>query len=366
MPDRIQIKEEAKQVLRGARVNPYLVSLIVVGVLGLLGGLDSYVGASQTVDQMAGYDPDLAAMLPSFPEFPVLLVAFVAAVNWLAQAILSAGWSIYHLGVRRGKEMPFACLLDGFNFLGKLILLNIVMSIFVFLWSLLFYIPGLIAQYRYRFAVYNLCENPDIGIMEAISMSKAQTAGFKWTLFVLDLSFIGWILLSGQQDPPDEGQVQHKQRPLEARRLGLAHADGLHDADVGIFAQVIHREAVPVLGDEAGDIEQQGPQEHEDAHNDVQKDQLPQEVESIQQAGEGHFLAPAHTQVIDGPAGAENCLGQPVHRRHKGHQQHRELRKAGQHRRQVRVIACHLVHGLGRPHIGVQPAQQAQNPHNDQ
>ena len=178
MPDRIQIKEEAKQVLRGARVNPYLVSLIVVGVLGLLGGLDSYVGASQTVDQMAGYDPDLAAMLPSFPEFPVLLVAFVGAVNWLAQAILSAGWSIYHLGVRRGKEMPFSCLLDGFSFLGKLILLNIVMSIFVFLWSLLFYIPGLIAQYRYRFAVYNLCENPDIGIMEAISMSKDQTAGF--------------------------------------------------------------------------------------------------------------------------------------------------------------------------------------------
>ena len=42
MPDRIQIKEEAKQVLRGARVNPYLVSLIVVGVLGLLGGLRAW------------------------------------------------------------------------------------------------------------------------------------------------------------------------------------------------------------------------------------------------------------------------------------------------------------------------------------
>lgn len=103
MPDRIQIKEEAKQVLRGARVNPYLVSLIVVGVLGLLGALNSYVGASQTVDQMAIYDPDLAAMLPNFPEFPVLLMAFVAAVNWLAQVIINAGWSIYHLGVRQGK-----------------------------------------------------------------------------------------------------------------------------------------------------------------------------------------------------------------------------------------------------------------------
>lgn len=196
MPDRIQIKEEAKQVVRGARVNAYLVTLIVLAVTGLLEALDSYVGASRTVDQVAElYGQQAAAMLPGFPEFPVLLVAFVAAVNWLAQVIINAGWSIYHLGVRQGKEMPYGCLLDGFAFLGKLILLNIVMGIFVYLWSLLFLIPGIIAQYRYRFAIYNLCENPEIGIMEAINMSKAQTAGFKGTLFVLDLSFLGWSIL---------------------------------------------------------------------------------------------------------------------------------------------------------------------------
>lgn len=196
MPDRIQIKEEAKQVVRGARVNAYLVTLIVLAVTGLLEALDSYVGASRTVDQVAElYGQQSAAMLPAFPEFPVLLMAFVAAVNWLAQVIINAGWSIYHLGVRRGKEMPYGCLLDGFAFLGKLILLNIVMGIFVYLWSLLFLIPGIIAQYRYRFAIYNLCENPQIGILEAINMSKAQTAGFKGTLFVLDLSFLGWSIL---------------------------------------------------------------------------------------------------------------------------------------------------------------------------
>ena len=196
MPDRIQIKEEAKQVVRGARVNAYLVTLIVLAVTGLLEALDSYVGASRTVDQVAElYGQQAAAMLPAFPEFPVLLMAFVAAVNWLAQVIINAGWSIYHLGVRQGKEMPYGCLLDGFAFLGKLILLNIVMGIFVYLWSLLFLIPGIIAQYRYRFAIYNLCENPEIGILEAINMSKAQTAGFKGTLFVLDLSFLGWSIL---------------------------------------------------------------------------------------------------------------------------------------------------------------------------
>ena len=57
--------------------------------------------------------------------------------------------------------------------------------------------PGIIAAYRYRFALYNLCENPEMGVMEALNMSKAQTLGFKGQLFVLDLSFIGWYLLSG-------------------------------------------------------------------------------------------------------------------------------------------------------------------------
>ena len=69
--------------------------------------------------------------------------------------------------------------------------------IFIFLWSLLFIVPGIIAAYRYRFALYNLCENPEMGVMEALNMSKAQTLGFKGQLFVLDLSFIGWYLLSG-------------------------------------------------------------------------------------------------------------------------------------------------------------------------
>ena len=57
-------------------------------------------------------------------------------------------------------------------------------------------IPGVIAAYRYSFAFYNLYENPDIGVMEALEMSKRQTMGYKSQLFVLDLSYIGWALLA--------------------------------------------------------------------------------------------------------------------------------------------------------------------------
>ena len=55
---------------------------------------------------------------------------------------------------------------------------------------------GIIAAYRYRFALYNLYENPGIGVMEALNMSKQQTLGYKGQLFMLDLSYIGWNLLA--------------------------------------------------------------------------------------------------------------------------------------------------------------------------
>ena len=117
--------------------------------------------------------------------------------NRIKGVLLGAGYCLYQLGIRRGEEMPYLTLFDGFSFTGKLILLALVRYIFVFLWSMLFIIPGIIAAYRYRFAVYNLCENPEMGVMDAINMSKAQTAGFKWQLFVLDLSFLGWQILCG-------------------------------------------------------------------------------------------------------------------------------------------------------------------------
>ncbi|MBQ5739171.1 MAG: DUF975 family protein [Oscillospiraceae bacterium] len=92
--------------------------------------------------------------------------------------------------------MPYGSLFDGFSFAGKIIGLTLVMALFVWLWSLLFIIPGIIAMYRYSFALYNLCENPELGVMEALELSKQQTRGYKMELFLLQLSFFGWALLA--------------------------------------------------------------------------------------------------------------------------------------------------------------------------
>ncbi len=64
------------------------------------------------------------------------------------------------------------------------------------LWSLLFVIPGIIAAYRYSMALYVLIDNPELGALECLRRSKEMMRGNKFKLFVLELSFIGWILLA--------------------------------------------------------------------------------------------------------------------------------------------------------------------------
>ena len=196
--DRASLKQESKALLKTARVNPYLFTLLVLAVTLVISGISNYMNMDDEFAYLYSvqYGIDLS-FLALHRAFPTLLVLFVSIVCALLNMVLEAGVSLYHLGIRRGEEMPYVTLFDGFSFAGKIILLSIVQYIFIFLWSLLFIIPGIIAGYRYRFALYNLCENPEMGVMEALNMSKAQTRGHKWELFVLDLSFLGWIILCG-------------------------------------------------------------------------------------------------------------------------------------------------------------------------
>ena len=57
--------------------------------------------------------------------------------------------------------------------------------------------PGIVKSYEYRMVPYILAENPGMNRSEAFAISKQMMNGQKWDVFVLDLSFIGWHLLSG-------------------------------------------------------------------------------------------------------------------------------------------------------------------------
>ena len=68
--------------------------------------------------------------------------------------------------------------------------------LYTFLWSLLFVIPGIIKAYSYAMTYFIAKENPDLTAEQAILASMKMMDGNKMKLFLLDLSFIGWIILS--------------------------------------------------------------------------------------------------------------------------------------------------------------------------
>lgn len=115
--------------------------------------------------------------------------------QWLLM-IVEFGFMLFLFNVIRGKAASYGNLLDGFAIWWKILLLRLVMGFFVFLWSLLLVVPGIIAAYRYRMAPFLLLTHPEYGIMDCIRESKVRMNGYKMAFFVLDLSFLGWELLT--------------------------------------------------------------------------------------------------------------------------------------------------------------------------
>ena len=69
-------------------------------------------------------------------------------------------------------------------------------DLYISLWSLLFIVPGIVKSYEYRLVDYIISENPEMSTDEALKLSASLMKGNKWKTFVLDLSFIGWDILS--------------------------------------------------------------------------------------------------------------------------------------------------------------------------
>lgn len=175
MIDRPGLKAEMKELLRGAQVSP-------TGFAALYLLLDLLLTLVDSVANSGGisYDNPLGI--------------FVRILTLLLGVVLSIGFILYCIAVRRGQRSEYLTLFDGFSFVGKVIGLALLETLFVFLWTCLFIIPGIIAVYRYQFAYFNLCENPELGCMDALELSKKQTMGYKEQLFTLDLSYLGWWL----------------------------------------------------------------------------------------------------------------------------------------------------------------------------
>lgn len=126
--------------------------------------------------------------LGAIPILGSLIVLFTLPIAY--------GYAIVMLNVFRGDEVNIGGLFDGFNDYGRILGTKLLQIVYTFLWSLLLMIPGIIKYYSYAMTDFILKDEPDLKFNAAIEKSMSMMGGKKMKLFLLDLSFIGWALLS--------------------------------------------------------------------------------------------------------------------------------------------------------------------------
>lgn len=165
---RAELKTRAKaQLGNGIFKDNWLFAVIVILIYGLLAGaINAIPGAGSA-----------ASLIISGP------LSYGIAKLFLKQA-------------KDGEKMEIGSLFDGFkdDFGGNLVL-GLLRDIFVVLWSLLFVIPGIVKAYSYSMAFYIKADHPDYDWRACLDESKKMTKGHKMELFILDLSFIGWLIV---------------------------------------------------------------------------------------------------------------------------------------------------------------------------
>lgn len=128
-------------------------------------------------------------------------IAIFAIITGIALFILGSivevGYMKFNLDlVDRQKEAEIGTMFGYFQFWKSAACARLLKGVYVLLWSLLFIIPGIIAGYSYAMTSYILAENPELTASEAIQRSEQMMSGNRWRLFCVQISFIGWEILS--------------------------------------------------------------------------------------------------------------------------------------------------------------------------
>lgn len=177
MLSRPELKRQALDTLRGKWAQPILATLI-------------FLVLSNVAQSYRAFHALNPAIIGIFSGCSILITLFFL-LN------LQYGYGISFLRFNKGsddsvKEMFNAGFSDYVRVLGVMLLT----VLYTILWMLLLLIPGIIKAYAYSMTMFIAEEHPELSADECITRSMEMMKGHKWELFVLDLSFIGWLLLS--------------------------------------------------------------------------------------------------------------------------------------------------------------------------
>lgn len=201
-----EFRRTAREAL-GGRWIPAVGVTLLASILGASMDMQSVAGgafgnSASDEDQQYVYQKITNASPESMRLFWGIFAVIVSValvytlVSFIIGSVVSLGLIRYNLNLIDGKRASVGQLFGSMSIWGKAVRLRLRVAIFTFLWSCLLFIPGIVKSYAYSMSGFILEENPEMSPKEAIEISQKMMKGNKWRLFCLDLSFIGWGILS--------------------------------------------------------------------------------------------------------------------------------------------------------------------------
>ncbi|MCK5811950.1 MAG: DUF975 family protein [Clostridiales bacterium] len=188
---RSDLKNRAKVILKTS----YWYALLVSFILSLFGSSSGWGSgfSNSTKDQLGNIDLRILGIIAGLVTIASL---FALAIRiFIGYPLEVSGRKFFVENARGVTDLNYLGYSFRDNKYLSIVKVMFFKNLFVFLWTLLFIIPGIIKSYAYMMVPYLLADNPNLGYKEALRLSDEMTKGYKLDIFILDLSFIGWYLL---------------------------------------------------------------------------------------------------------------------------------------------------------------------------
>ncbi len=168
----------------------------ITGGFGAFSSVFSFVSSDSFSYTVEGSDIPISQAMRLFMPFYLASVGSGLLVNILVALPLTYGVEKTFLDLVMGGEKPeINTLFSGFRKYGEVVLLGFMRYLFTFLWSLLFIIPGIIKTFAYALSYYVKIDHPEYTWQQCLKESERLMKGYKFSYFVLMLSFIGWYIV---------------------------------------------------------------------------------------------------------------------------------------------------------------------------
>lgn len=196
MWNRAELKMRGNMAFKKNYVSAVVVALLM-GIFGTVSGESSARRVSENSDIYSGnlFNVGMITGLLAGIATVVILIVLVAKV-FVGNLLKMDGYRFFILN--QTAQPGIGTLLDGFRsgHYVNIVLTMFLRDLFTALWSLLLVVPGIVKHYEYLMVPYIIAENPAMDYKEAFQISKQMMDGEKMEAFIMDLSFLGWYLLS--------------------------------------------------------------------------------------------------------------------------------------------------------------------------